>query len=68
MTLVTEDGVPIEAVHLAGDRQLVFVIAHGFTLHWNQNAVWQTARRLNRARPSHPPIWEPHRDTADPRA
>ena len=47
-TLVTEDGVPIEAVHLAGHRQLVFVIAHGFTLHWDQNAVWQVARRLNR--------------------
>jgi pimeloyl-ACP methyl ester carboxylesterase len=48
VTLVTEDGVPIDAVHVAGDSQLAFVVAHGFTLHWSQNAVWQVARRLNR--------------------
>jgi pimeloyl-ACP methyl ester carboxylesterase len=48
VTLVTEDGVPIEAVHVPGDRQVAFVVAHGFTLYWSQNASWQVARRLNR--------------------
>ena len=32
--LITDDGVPIEAVHLEGDRRLGFVVAHGFTLNW----------------------------------
>ena len=41
-TLVTEDGVPIEAVHLAGDRQSGFVVAHGFTLHWQRPHVWRS--------------------------
>ncbi len=48
VTLVTEDGVPIEAVHVPGDRQVAFVVAHGFTLYWSQNASWQVSRRLNR--------------------
>lgn len=48
VTLVTDDGVPIDAVHLAGDGRLAFVVAHGFTLRWSQNAIWQAARRLNR--------------------
>ena len=32
MTLVTEDGVPIEAIHLPGPQDLAIVVAHGFTL------------------------------------
>ena len=47
-TLVTEDGVPIEAIHLAGDRAVCFVIAHGFTLHWQRPNVWRIANRLVR--------------------
>jgi pimeloyl-ACP methyl ester carboxylesterase len=46
-TLVTEDGVPIDAVHLAGDRRLCLIVAHGFTLNWQRPAVWRIARRLN---------------------
>jgi pimeloyl-ACP methyl ester carboxylesterase len=46
-TLVTPDGVPIEAVHLHGDRALGIVVAHGFTLHWQWPHVWRVARRLN---------------------
>jgi pimeloyl-ACP methyl ester carboxylesterase len=48
VTLVTDDGVPIDAVHVPGDSQLAFVVAHGFTLYWSQNAIWQVMRRLNR--------------------
>jgi len=48
VTLVTDDGVPIDAVHVAGGSELAFVVAHGFTLHWGQNAIWQVMRRLNR--------------------
>jgi pimeloyl-ACP methyl ester carboxylesterase len=48
VTLVTEDGVPIDAVHVPGDSRLAFVMAHGFTLRWSQNASWQVARTLNR--------------------
>lgn len=47
-TLVTDDGVPIDAVHLAGDSRVAFVLAHGFTLNWQRPAVWRVARRLNR--------------------
>ena len=47
-TLVTEDGVPIEAIHLPGERDLAIVVAHGFTLSWQRPAVWQIANRLNR--------------------
>jgi pimeloyl-ACP methyl ester carboxylesterase len=47
-TLVTEDGVPISAVHLEGDRGLAFVLAHGFTLNWQRPSVWRVARQLNR--------------------
>ncbi len=46
-TLVTDDGVPIEAVHLAGDRSLGFAVAHGFTLHWRWPHVWRVATRLS---------------------
>src|SRR5260370_7773538 len=48
-TLVTEDGVPIEAMHLPRDTDLAIVLAHGFTLSWQHGAVWRVARRLNRA-------------------
>jgi pimeloyl-ACP methyl ester carboxylesterase len=48
VTLVTEDGVPIDAVHVPGDSQLAFVVAHGFTLSWSQHASRQVAVRLNR--------------------
>ena len=34
-TLVTDDGVPIDTVHLPGDRDLAIVMAHGFTLSWH---------------------------------
>jgi len=47
-TLVTDDGVPIEAVHLPGPRELGIVVAHGFTLHWQRPGVWRAAKRLNR--------------------
>jgi pimeloyl-ACP methyl ester carboxylesterase len=48
-TLVTEDGVPIDAVHLEGDRSLAFVLAHGFTFNWQKRDTWRIARRLNRS-------------------
>jgi len=47
-TLVTDDGVPIDAAHLPGDPRLAIVLAHGFTLNWQCHAVWQVARRLSR--------------------
>jgi pimeloyl-ACP methyl ester carboxylesterase len=61
VTLVTEDGVPIDAVHLPGPLpgpagpdgdgdagELGIVIAHGFTLNWQRPAVWDVAARLRR--------------------
>src|SRR5215831_3328852 len=48
-TLVTDDGVPIEATHLPKDRDLAIVLAHGFTLSWQHGAVWRVANRLNRS-------------------
>jgi pimeloyl-ACP methyl ester carboxylesterase len=47
-TLVTEDGVPIDAVHLPGSSDLGIVVAHGFTLSWQRPAVWRIATRLSR--------------------
>jgi pimeloyl-ACP methyl ester carboxylesterase len=50
-TLVTEDGVPIDAIHLPGpegSRDLAIVIAHGFTLSWQRGNVWRIANRFNR--------------------
>jgi pimeloyl-ACP methyl ester carboxylesterase len=47
-TLVTDDGVAIDAVHLARESDLAIVLAHGFTLHWQRPSVWRVARRLNR--------------------
>ena len=46
-TLVTEDGVPIDAVHMPGPRDLVIVMAHGFTQSWQRSTVWTIARRFN---------------------
>jgi len=48
-TLVTDDGVPIEATHLPNDGDLAIVLAHGFTLSWQHGAVWRVAKRLNRS-------------------
>ena len=46
---MTDDGVPIDAIHLAHDGDLAVVLAHGFTLSWQHGAVWKVARRLNRS-------------------
>jgi pimeloyl-ACP methyl ester carboxylesterase len=48
-TLVTEDGVPIDAVHLPGPKDLAIIIAHGFTLSWQHPRVWRIANRFNLA-------------------
>jgi pimeloyl-ACP methyl ester carboxylesterase len=57
--LVTQDGVPIDAVHLppegrpapdqlaSGPRDLALVIAHGFTMTWQRPLVWNIVRRFN---------------------
>lgn len=47
-TLVTQDGVPIDAIHMPGPADLAIVLAHGFTLSWQHGAVWRTATWLNR--------------------
>jgi fermentation-respiration switch protein FrsA (DUF1100 family) len=47
-TLVTDDGVPIEAVHLPQDSDLAIVVAHGFTFSWQRPAVWRISTTLNR--------------------
>ncbi len=47
ITLVTEDAVPIEAIHLPGPKDLAIVVAHGFTLSWQRPNVWRIANRLN---------------------
>jgi pimeloyl-ACP methyl ester carboxylesterase len=47
-TLVTEDGVPIDAIHLPGNKDLAIVVAHGFTLSWQRPNVWRIANRFNR--------------------
>ena len=46
-TLVTEDGVPVDTVHLPGPQGLAIVMAHGFTQSWQRPMVWQIARRFN---------------------
>jgi pimeloyl-ACP methyl ester carboxylesterase len=58
--LVTQDGVPIDAVHLppegrpepdrlaSGGRDLALVIAHGFTMTWQRPMIWNLLRRFNR--------------------
>jgi pimeloyl-ACP methyl ester carboxylesterase len=45
-TLVTQDGVPIDAVHQPGPEGLAIVMAHGFTLSWQRPAVWRVAQRF----------------------
>ena len=47
VTLVTEDGVPVDAVHLPGPHDLAIVIAHGFTQSWQGSMVWNIVRRFN---------------------
>jgi fermentation-respiration switch protein FrsA (DUF1100 family) len=47
-TLVTDDRVPIDAIHLPGNKDLAIVVAHGFTLSWQRPSVWRIANRLNR--------------------
>jgi pimeloyl-ACP methyl ester carboxylesterase len=46
-TLVTEDGVPIDAIHLPGPGDLAIVVAHGFTLSWQRPNVWRVANRFS---------------------
>ncbi|HTX26444.1 MAG TPA: alpha/beta fold hydrolase [Streptosporangiaceae bacterium] len=48
-TLVTDDGVPIDAVHLPGQQDLAIIVAHGFTQSWQHPHVWRVANRFNRA-------------------
>src|SRR5579864_2906731 len=48
-TLVTDDGVPIDAIHLPGQKDLAIIVAHGFTLSWRHPAVWRVANRFNQA-------------------
>jgi alpha-beta hydrolase superfamily lysophospholipase len=48
-TLVTDDAVPIDAIHLPADSDLAVVLAHGFTQSWQRPAVWRVASRLNRS-------------------
>jgi pimeloyl-ACP methyl ester carboxylesterase len=48
-TLVTDDGVPIDAVHLPGQKGLAIIVAHGFTQSWQHPHVWRVASRFNRA-------------------
>jgi fermentation-respiration switch protein FrsA (DUF1100 family) len=46
-TLVTDDGVAIDTVHLPGDRSVGMVVAHGFTQNWQRPGVWKVAKRFN---------------------
>jgi pimeloyl-ACP methyl ester carboxylesterase len=48
-TLVTQDGVPVDTVHLPGPRHLAVVMAHGFTQSWQRPMVWKIAKRFNQA-------------------
>jgi pimeloyl-ACP methyl ester carboxylesterase len=47
-TIVTDDGVPIDVVHLAGEGDLAIVLAHGFAQSWQRPGVWKVATGLNR--------------------
>jgi pimeloyl-ACP methyl ester carboxylesterase len=47
-TLITDDGVPIDVAHLAGDGDLAIIVAHGFTLSWQRASVWRVIGRLRR--------------------
>ena len=46
-TLVTEDGVPIDAIHMPGPKDRAIIVAHGFTLSWQRPNVWRVANRFN---------------------
>ncbi len=46
-TLVTQDGVPVDTVHLPGHQDLAIIIAHGFTLSWQRPRVWRIANWFN---------------------
>jgi pimeloyl-ACP methyl ester carboxylesterase len=46
-TLVTDDGVAIDAVHLPGDPSVGIVVAHGFTQDWQRPGVWKVAKRFS---------------------
>jgi pimeloyl-ACP methyl ester carboxylesterase len=50
VTLVTEDGIRIDAVHLPSPRRsdLALVITHGFTMSWQRPPIWKLVRRFNR--------------------
>jgi pimeloyl-ACP methyl ester carboxylesterase len=47
-TIVTQDGVPIDAAHLSGDSDLCVVLAHGFAQSWQTPMVWRIATWLNK--------------------
>ena len=59
VTLVTQDGVLIDAVHLPPQgrpepdqlasrrRDLALVVAHGFTMTWQRPMIWKLMRRFN---------------------
>jgi fermentation-respiration switch protein FrsA (DUF1100 family) len=59
VTLVTQDGVLIDAVHLppqgrpepdqlaSRGRDLALVVAHGFTMTWQRPMIWKLVRRFN---------------------
>jgi fermentation-respiration switch protein FrsA (DUF1100 family) len=47
-TVVTEDGVPIECVHVPGHHDLGIIVAHGFAQSWSRPWVWRIATRLNK--------------------
>jgi pimeloyl-ACP methyl ester carboxylesterase len=46
-TLVTDDGVAIDAVHIPASEDLAIVLAHGFTLNWQHGHVWRVANALS---------------------
>jgi len=45
-TLVTDDGVQIDAVHLPGSSDLVIIVAHGFTLSWHKPHLMRVGAAL----------------------
>jgi pimeloyl-ACP methyl ester carboxylesterase len=54
--LVTQDGVPVDTVHLPAPEDdgsgvvnpgLAIVMAHGFTQSWQNHMVWRIAKRFN---------------------
>ena len=52
VTLVTEDGVTIDAIHMPppgrpDDRDLALVVVHGLTVTWQRPSVWRLVQRFN---------------------